>query len=358
MKVSVIVPVRNGARYLDSCLDSIKDAGDCVGEIIIVDDGSVDMTAEKAKKLSLQDSRIHPVSIYGRGSYEARRIGVLLAKYEYIAFIDVDDRFCTGSLDLLADLMDQTNADIVMGGIIRQKQKSLMLKRSAEKNRHRERQAFDSGICKSGCRIIPRAEMWRRIMKWGTQEFVCYVWNKLYRKELFKDLEEGEGICQGDDVLLTCQVFLKAQKIVETSEPVYQYYQTSGSLTRSEFGDRDMDLLKVWDIVVSCMPKGKLRYMARINRWRTDFTLICRLLMDGNPEKLNKYGRQLADWRDSLAVNWKELLRAGNMPADRLAVLICLRFAFSPTRLVMQAAGSLRKRGICIKPEEGGQKPG
>ena len=323
MKVSVIIPVYNGAEHLAACLESVRKAGKCISEVIVVDDGSCDGTAETAEKLAEADRRIRVVHTANHGSYEARRTGIALAEGECMAFIDADDCFCEGALDCLAELMEKTGADVVMGRILHEGLPG-----------HRGKHHDVPGAPE--VRRVRKKEMWRRIMKWRTQEFVCYAVNKLYRRRLFRGLVPGEGICQGDDVLLTCQVFLKAGRIAETSAPVYRYRATPGSLTRSGFGDRDLDLMKVWDLAVLCMPEGKLRYMARMNRWRTDFTLLCRLLLDGSPEKLEKYREYSDVWRASLAAHWKEFLRARNMPVNRLLLYLFLRFAFGPAKQVLR----------------------
>ena len=127
---------------------------------------------------------------------------------------------------------------------------------------------------------ISPEQIWPRIMKWKTQEFLLYIWHKLYKRQLFESLPEIDGICQGDDVLITCKAFMGAKKIVETTAPMYLYTNPAG-LTHKGFSDSDLDLIHVWDEVIDLIKSAdhdynmdpSLQYLARYNRWRTDFTL-------------------------------------------------------------------------------------
>ena len=207
--ISVIVPVFNGAHLLPSCVQCIQRAGRRVGEIILVDDGSTDETYSRALALAESDGRVRVIHTDNHGTYEARKTGVAAASCPYIAFADADDRFCTGALDLLAELLEGHGADISFGGIL-----TVF--------------APDSPAPPAVCgevRALSPAEMWPRLMRWGTQEFNLYVWNKLYNRELLENLIEADDVCQGEDVLLSCQAFLRAGRIVETTAPVYCYFQ-------------------------------------------------------------------------------------------------------------------------------------
>ena len=330
--ISVIVPVYNGEHMLDPCVRSIQAAGRLVREIILVDDGSADGTLVRAQALAESDPRIRAIHIENLGSYEARRAGIAAAACPYISFMDVDDRFCEGALDTLARLLEEHHADISFGGIV-------------------TTDAPDSPVPPAACgevRELTPEQIWPRLMRWGTQEFILYVWHKLYKRELLEDLIPAEGVCQGDDVLLTCQAFIKAKRIVETTAPVYCYYQNPDSMLHRGFGDSDLDLIRVWDSIVDLMPNEKLRYMVQINRWRTDFTLICRLILADDPSLSARYSRELAQWRGGLAAHYWALVTARALPVSRVMLILALRFAYGPTAALMRygkrCLDSLRQR--------------
>lgn len=332
--IAVIIPVYNGAKLLESCISSISSAGSRVREIIIVNDGSTDNTGLIADRLKEKDERIVVIHTENHGSYMARRTGIKTASSSYVAFIDVDDRFYPDALDKLADLLEQQDADIAFGRFIETKNPC-----AASKSFYQTETMI---------RIQTPEQMWPRIMKWKTQEFILYIWHKLYRKELFDDLPEADGICQGDDVILTCKAFMNAQRIVETSDLVYLYYINPEGLTHRGFSDSDLDLVRVWDIVVN-MLDGKstrggmdLGYLARYNRWRTDFTLMMRLILTDDKHADKKYAEELKKWQDGLKMHWKDLISPRAMPLNREVLILSLRFFFLPTRALLRIMKRIR----------------
>ena len=324
--IAVIIPVYNGEKHIERCVKDLSSAGTRISEIIIVNDGSTDGSEATIEAVAKADHRIRPIHTENHGSYEARRTGVAAATAPYIAFLDVDDRHCDGALDRLAGLIEDHGADIAMG-------------------RYIETNSIEAPAAVKGAVSVREQspeQIWPRIMKWGTQEFILYVWHKLYRREVLEGLIEGDGICQGDDVLITCQAFLKAKKTVETSATVYLYYQNPESMLHSGFGDRDLDLMRVWDKVVDLMPEGQLRYMARVNRWRTDYTLLTRLILANERTLDEQYRDEALQWRDSLREHWKDLVSI--LPMNRKALVLGLRFFYGPTKRLLRTVKRLVER--------------
>lgn len=101
--VSVIVPVYNGQRYLEATLKSIFDQDYEPVEIIVVDDGSTDGTAEIVKS--------YPVVRYiyqnNQGPSAARNTGIAAAQGEMIAFLDADDLWLPNKLSLQVGYLRQ-----------------------------------------------------------------------------------------------------------------------------------------------------------------------------------------------------------------------------------------------------------
>lgn len=97
-KVSVIIPARNAGTFMDAALSSIwRQYYDCL-EVIVVDAGSTDDTAEVAENHSRAG---YPVRILHEGAIHpsrARNIGIAQAKFSFIAFLDADDLWPKGKL--------------------------------------------------------------------------------------------------------------------------------------------------------------------------------------------------------------------------------------------------------------------
>ena len=91
VKVSVIVPVYNGEKYLTQCLDSIINQTLEDIEIISINDGSEDNSLSILERYASMDNRIKIISTENRGLGAARNSGLELATGEYVAFVDADD---------------------------------------------------------------------------------------------------------------------------------------------------------------------------------------------------------------------------------------------------------------------------
>ena len=90
-KVSVVIPVYNTEKYLEATLQSIRNQTCCEIEIIVIDDGSTDCSAEIVRGAADEDGRIVLVSQPNRGLSLARNAGIARASGEFVYFMDSDD---------------------------------------------------------------------------------------------------------------------------------------------------------------------------------------------------------------------------------------------------------------------------
>ena len=95
--VSVIVPAYNAASFLPKAIASIDRQGYHPLEIIVVDDGSTDNTAEVVRSLPSVSHYFHQEN---KGPSAARNVALKHAKGEFIAFLDSDDEWPVGKLEL------------------------------------------------------------------------------------------------------------------------------------------------------------------------------------------------------------------------------------------------------------------
>lgn len=91
MKISVIIPAYNCAQTLCNTIDSILKSGLEDYEIIIVDDGSKDRTADICDQLAAEYENIHCIHQINSGVSSARNRGITEARGDYLWFIDSDD---------------------------------------------------------------------------------------------------------------------------------------------------------------------------------------------------------------------------------------------------------------------------
>jgi glycosyltransferase involved in cell wall biosynthesis len=96
-RVSYVVPVYNGERYLAECLESILGQTVRPHEVIVVNDGSEDRTAAIATGFG---DRVHCVYQANAGHSSARNRGARLATGEFLAFLDADDLIVPRKLEV------------------------------------------------------------------------------------------------------------------------------------------------------------------------------------------------------------------------------------------------------------------
>lgn len=115
-KVSVIIPVYNGEKYLRQCLDSVVNQTLQDIEIICVDDGSTDSSVRIIKEYAARDSRVRLIRQKNRGAGAARNQGLREAAGEYLSFLDSDDFFELTMLEKAAACADSYQAEITVFG--------------------------------------------------------------------------------------------------------------------------------------------------------------------------------------------------------------------------------------------------
>lgn len=86
--ISVIVPIYNSEKYLERCISSIIAQSFSDIEILLIDDGSKDKTAEICKKYVISDNRVKYYRKENGGVASARNLGLSKAKGSYITFVD------------------------------------------------------------------------------------------------------------------------------------------------------------------------------------------------------------------------------------------------------------------------------
>ena len=113
MKISVVIPAYNVEEYIERAIDSVLAQTRTPDEIIVVDDGSSDATAEKIKTYGEKVCYIHQEN---RGLSGARNTGIRRASSEWIAFLDGDDEWLPRKLELQSELLKRNPQLSWIGG--------------------------------------------------------------------------------------------------------------------------------------------------------------------------------------------------------------------------------------------------
>jgi len=209
--ISVIVPVYKVEAYLSNCLDSLLAQSHQNLEIIAVDDGSPDNCGAILDKYAKQDARIHVIHQQNGGLAAARNAGLRLAAGEYLAFLDSDDTAEPALYETLlaAQLRDGTKLSVSGYHI-----------------------AWESGektpvaAIETAQRLSPERALALLI---ADAPFKNFVWNKLYRRELFDGLTFPAGT-NFEDVPLMYRLFERAGAVSIVPDCLVNYLQRAGSI--------------------------------------------------------------------------------------------------------------------------------
>lgn len=116
VKISIIIPVYNRENFINETINKIKKQNISAYEIIVVDDGSTDSSAQLAQ----QHDDITYIYKENGGPASARNLGLGYAKGSYIIFIDSDDFWEEESLSILSEYLDKNQLTQIVEGKIRE----------------------------------------------------------------------------------------------------------------------------------------------------------------------------------------------------------------------------------------------
>ena len=222
-KVSIIVPVYNGERYIDGCIDNLLKQTYNNLEIIFVNDGSKDATKEILDRYVEKDSRIKVIHQNNTGPSGARNTGILNATGEYILFSDVDDEVEDNLVKDNVELARKNNADVVMFNFWYYFVDTDTMTPNA----------YNEDFAGNGKQYFEKY-----LKKTMDTEIYNAPWNKLIRKTLLTDnnifFDERYSIIE--DVIFSSNVIRISEKIVINSKRYYKYFvRSSGSLITKFF---------------------------------------------------------------------------------------------------------------------------
>lgn len=221
-KVSVIVPVYNVERYIRKCLESLVNQTLYDMEIIVVNDGSTDLSKNIIEEYTSQYSNVKYYKKENGGLSDARNYGMKYATGEYIAFLDADDYIDAKTYEIMYEKAQKENSDIVECNFYWV---------------YGKRKKKDIGEKYDG-----KTEMMEKAR--------VVAWNKLYRRELIENLqiEFPKGL-QYEDVEFFYKLVPYIEKVSFVKEPLIYYIQRKESLSNFQ-NEKTRDIFTVLENVI------------------------------------------------------------------------------------------------------------
>lgn len=223
--ISIIVPIYNVEKYLKRCIESILNQDFKEFELILVNDGSTDNCGEICNIYKNKDKRIRVIHKKNGGLSSARNVGLDFAKGKYIAFVDSDDYINKNMYHILYKNLIKTNADISICNFNYVNDNDIV--------------DINQPIDNYDYSIFNNIDALNQLYLENKAKMVT-AWNKLYKKELFKDLRYVEGRVHEDEFIIH-KLLYNSKKIVFTNGALYYYVQREGSITQSKFNIKKLD---------------------------------------------------------------------------------------------------------------------
>lgn len=262
--ITIIINVYNGEKYINKCIDSIINQTYENLEILIINDGSTDNTLKICE--NYKDKRIRIITTKNQGLALSRNTGIDNAKGKYVYFIDVDDFIELDTIEYLYKIIKQYKADI-------------------STCKHLTVYNYDNKVMQKQEKIetIDCVEMLKKIFL--RQNNTISIWNKLIKKELFKNLKFENRIV--NDVAYTHKLIIKANTIACSNQIKYYYLKNQQSVCAKRYEDleRTMDIYKA---SIERYKYIKKRYPSLIENDYVLLDLITRLYLRKN-QNIIKY---------------------------------------------------------------------
>lgn len=227
-KVSIIVPVFNNEKYLDSCLQSLIRQTNSNIEILIINDGSTDNSYKIAKEFANKDDRIKLYNIANSGVSVARNVGINEATGNYITFVDSDDWIEPETIELALENIIAANAQIAIWSFFKNyEQKEIKLSLIPGKSRE-----FKNDFEKEILYLKSIYAHYNRITL-NEDVPVGTAMCKLYKLDFIKEnnLEFNPNLIRSEDAIFSINAFQLTNKIVYFDKSLYHYRINSNSMS-------------------------------------------------------------------------------------------------------------------------------
>lgn len=220
-RISVIMPAYNAEGFLQKSVASVVDQTFGDWELIIVDDGSTDATAQICDELARSDERINVLHTSNGGVSSARNAGMALAAGDYIAFLDSDDWLEPQAYEKMLSLTDSMATTTVACG-----------NRLAYPDGSSAVEAPPLG---AGLYLSDETQIGIVIPllcdRLRPDPLNGYIWRYLFSRET---IVSGRITFYGaylEDELFLIEYFSTGATLAVTDEPLYNYYQNPASVT-------------------------------------------------------------------------------------------------------------------------------
>lgn len=237
--LSVIIPVYNAEKRIQSCVKSVLGQTYRNLELLLVDDGSTDSSSKLCDMFSEIDNRVRVFHIANSGPSEARNVGLLHMRGEYLAFVDADDYL---ELDMYEIMICEIKKERVQMAVCNWKN-----------------HIIDSNLCRDSdigkCGKI-EAQQLRRVI--ASEDIIGgggYPWNRVIDWKYVLESSGGKHVLFPrevnvyEDKIWMIRILNYMQDVILLPDVKYHYMIEEGSLSHRKASDKLWDWLQAWRLI-------------------------------------------------------------------------------------------------------------
>ncbi|MEQ2443728.1 glycosyltransferase family A protein [Pseudoflavonifractor sp. CLA-AP-H29] len=240
--LSVIVPMYNAQAYLDQTILSILSQTFQDYELLLVDDGSTDGTADICARYAARDRRIRYLKKTNGGSYQTRLYGAQRAQGTYVMFCDADDYYASSrAFSIIYKKLQSHPCDAMQFGYSKKYNHLRKAQRTVRADIHLDRDAFmKQEYPKLLCSF------------WDEANLKVIVFNKVYHHCLLNNLppaNQAERLFWGDDQVMNMYLLETCRSFSFIPDTLYVYRQGSGGTNRFSLRTlQDINIIKHYQL--------------------------------------------------------------------------------------------------------------
>lgn len=218
--ISVIVPVYKAEKFLEECVNSIKNQSYRNIEIILVNDGSPDSSGMLCDTLGATDPRIKVFHKENGGAADARNFGAEKSSGEYIAFVDSDDLIAPDYLDFLFENLAKNNAEVSCCGYY-------------ETSNRQSLSDFKKETEQAQSEVLTGRDACIKMISLGGDIVLISPCCKIIKSELIRNNPYPVGHACEDEAT-SFKYYYNSKKVVISSAKLYIYYQNPESVMHQD----------------------------------------------------------------------------------------------------------------------------
>ena len=278
-KVSIIVPVYNAEKYLERCVNSLRNQTLKDIEIILVDDSSADSSLEMCNQMAEKDFRIKVIHKINEGAGLARNAALGIASGEYIGFADSDDFVESDMFETLYNKAKQYNSELVMSGVFFVDGNMFSQKGDKERKSYFDCDThFDT---EEALKKLRMGIVGSTPEDFDDSKYGMSIWKNLFRLDVIKENNitfKSEREMLSEDALFMIDYISCIKKATGINEAFYNYCRNEESISKSYKKDRfEKSLVFVDEVEKSFKKDIKAdEYRIYIDRfWQAMCRVIC-----------------------------------------------------------------------------------